>query len=189
MESISSNLKDNYEQVKKSDKDKDSDKDRDKDKKSVKKQTTESENKVESIEFNTKFEQNILDILTSKYKILYYGIYSLQEYKIINIANNSTAVTNHIKNNLQVTSYQVDVVEYQSPVDILLDGALTNGAIAVDVKYKNLSIFTDTFLLDDYKYGTTVKDNKDFIEDYKKKIKEYYLICLAHIFETMKMDD
>ena len=144
--------------------------------------------KINSTEFNSDFEKVILEKLETEYRVTYYGIYNLKTEKIVSFSN-SNDVTTHIKNNITVTQQKVNVVEYQSPMDLLLDGQLNNGGIEIDIKYKEISLYNDTILLDDYKYGAELEDKLEFIKDFVPKMENNYINYLAHIFENMKKTD
>jgi hypothetical protein len=146
------------------------------------------QDKINSSEFNIEFEKVFLDKLTVDYNVSYYGVYNLKIEKIEKFSN-SNIITKFIEKNIKVTKNKVNIVEYQSPIDILLDGQLENGGIEIDIKYKDIALFNDTILLDDYKYGSTVEDKMDFIKDFIPKMKQNYIDCLAYIFENMKISD
>ncbi len=142
--------------------------------------------KIKSTEFNTNFEKVFQDELNNKYKITYHGIFNLKTEDIEKFSN-SKIITDYITKKIKVREEQVNVVEYQSPADILLDGQLENGAIEINIDYDNINLFNNTILLDDYKYGSTVEDKREFIKDFIPKMKEYYISCLAHIFEELTL--
>lgn len=157
---------------------------KEKEEKLIKKQL---EDKIKSSEFNINFEKVFSDKLKEEYSVTYYGIFNsktedIEEYE------NSAIVSEYIEKNLKITENKVDIIEYQSPVDILLDGQLENGAIEINIKYKDISLLNETISLDDYKNGVRVKDIKDFIEDFKKEMKNNYISFLSHIFETMEIN-
>ncbi len=142
--------------------------------------------RINSSELNINFEKIFQDELKNKYKITYYGIFNLKTENIENFSN-SQIITDHITKKIKVRQEKVNVIEYQPPVDILLDGQLENGAIEININYDNINLFNNTILLDDYKYGSTVEDKLEFIEDFIPKMKKNYINCLAHIFEEMTL--
>ena len=142
--------------------------------------------KINSIEFNNIFEKVLLDKLETEYKVTPYGIYNLKDDKIESFSN-SNIITKYISDNIKVSQEKVNIVEYQSPADILLDGQLENGAIEIDIKYKDILLLNHTVLLDDYKYGAQLEDKQEFIKGFIPKMKEHYINCLAYIFENMKI--
>ena len=148
----------------------------------------ELEDKIKSSEFNINFEKVFSDKLKEEeYNVTYYGILNSKTEDIEEFEN-SAIVSDYIEKNLKIKENKVDIIEYQSPADILLDGQLENGAIEINIKYKDISLLNETISLDDYKNGARVKDIKDFIEDFKKQMKNNYISFLSHIFETMEFN-
>ncbi len=151
------------------------------------KQTIENK-KINSFEFNINFEIVFQNKLETDYKITYYGIYNLKTEKIENFTN-LDIIKEYIEKNITVKKEYSDVIEYQPPQDILLDGQQEDGEIEITINYKDIPLLNQTIMLYDYKYGTDKKEKENFIEKFIPTMKENYINCLAHIFTTMEFKE
>jgi hypothetical protein len=146
------------------------------------------EDKINSTEFNINFEKVFQEKLNKDYKVTLYGVYNLKE-KRINEFKNSDIIIKYIQTKLKIIEKKVNVIEYQSSVDTILDKQLENGGIEINIKYNDISLLNYTILLDDYEYGATIQDKEEFIKDFITKMERNYLNYLSHIFETMTESD
>ena len=102
---------------------------------------------------------------------------------------NLDIIKKYIEKNITVKKEYLDVIEYQPPQDILLDGQQEDGEVEITINYKGIPLLNQTIMLYDYKYGTDKQEKEKFIEKFIPTMKENYINCLAHIFTTMEFKE